>query len=53
MEPSVGYGGLVVNPTPVTRVLASMRGEQRLIRSHGADGALLSSTVQHRPQPRQ
>ncbi len=36
--------------TPVTRVVASMRGEQRLIRSYGADGALLSSTVQHRPR---
>ena len=39
-------------PTPVTRVVASMRGQQRLIRSYGADGALLSSTVQQRPRPR-
>jgi hypothetical protein len=40
-------------PRPVTRIEASMRGQQRLIRSFGADGALLASTVQQRPSPRQ
>jgi hypothetical protein len=31
---------------PVVRVVSTMRGQQRTIRSYGADGALLSSTVQ-------
>lgn len=31
---------------PVTRVVARMAGKQRVLRSYGVDGRLLSSTVQ-------
>ena len=37
---------------PVVRVVSHLRGAQRVIRSYGADGALLESTVQAPPPSR-
>jgi hypothetical protein len=31
---------------PVVRVVAHMRGDQRILRSYGANGALLQTTIQ-------
>jgi hypothetical protein len=33
-------------PVPVVRVVAQLRGEERLIREYGPEGQLLRSTVQ-------
>ena len=37
-------------PIPVVRIVSHLRGTQRVIRSYGADGELLTTTVQA-PRP--
>lgn len=49
---SIAYARVGDAWVPVTRVVATLQGDTRTLRSYGADGALLSSTIQVRPPQR-
>lgn len=47
---SIAFAVVDTERVPVTKVVSNLRGAQRVIRSYGADGQLLRSTIQAPPK---